>query len=220
MKKFINTYVIPPIAYLLIRVFSITLKLYEEGTEHERKLLGEGKGAALVFWHGRLFYLAHYYLNATGRFKTLVSPSADGEIIARLLAMFGYGVVRGSSFKNAAGALLTLTRCVKNGYWPALIGDGSRGPLHKLQPGGVMISKLSGRPALPVTVSFSRYWTLPSWDRMMIPKPFSKAVVIFGEPVSVPADCDSAGLEAKRKELEAALVRITQRADGYFPVGR
>jgi len=216
MKKFINTYVVPPLAYLLIRLFSYTLKLHEAGAENERRLVEEGKGAILAFWHGRLFYMPHYYRKSPGRFKILVSPSVDGEIIARTLSMFGFGLVRGSSYKSATKALLALARSVDDGFWPTLIADGSRGPIYNLQPGSLMLSKLSGRPALPVTVSFSDYWTLKTWDRLMIPKPFSKVVVIFGQPVSVPEKCDSGMLETKRVEMEAELKRITEMADSYF----
>lgn len=182
----------------------------------ETRLIGEGKPYVLAFWHGRLFYLPHYYRKTARRFKILVSPSADGEIIARTLAWFGFGIVRGSSFKKAGSALLSLARAVKDGFTPVLIADGSRGPIYNLQPGSLLISKLTGAAALPVTVSFSRYWTLGAWDRMMIPKPFAKAVVVYGEPVYAPRNCGEEEMERKRMEMETRLLSITRRADAYF----
>ncbi|MBI4667239.1 MAG: lysophospholipid acyltransferase family protein [Nitrospinae bacterium] len=216
MKNFLNSYVAPPVAFLLIWLISVTLRLFVEGGERESALLGQGKNYSLVFWHGRLFYLPYYYRKTAGRFRILASPSVDGEIIARTLKLFGFGVVRGSSFKGAAKALLALARSASDGYCPVLIADGSRGPIYNLQPGALLISKLSGAPALPVTVSFSSYWTLPTWDKLMIPKPFSKVVVIYGTPVTLSRDCGEDALEKARLDMEADMTAITQRADGYF----
>ncbi|MDH4184045.1 MAG: hypothetical protein OEV92_07485, partial [Nitrospinota bacterium] len=84
------------------------------------------------------------------------------------------------------------------------------------QPGSLMVSRLSGAPALPVTASFDRCWTLRSWDRMVIPKPFCRGVVIYGQPVSLTPGGGREEMELKIKELERTLLNITQQADGYF----
>lgn len=216
MKMFLNAYVAAPLVFAILYLVSMTLRLYEEGKHIEQRLVDEGKPYVLTLWHGRLPYLAYYYRKTPGRFMPLASPSADGEIVSRVLAMFGYRVVRGSSYKRPAPSLLTLARGLKAGFVPALIADGSRGPLYKLQPGSLMLSKLTGCPALPITVSFSRYWTLATWDRLMIPKPFSKVVVVYGEPVYVARDCGEEEMERKRVEMETSLLSITKVADNYF----
>jgi len=216
LKKIVNTYIVPPIAYLLILVISFTLRREETGKAHEAQAKASGKPTILSFWHGRLFYFPYYFWKSNKTWKILSSPSVDGEIIARTLSFFGYGVVRGSTFKNARKALRELKRHTDDGYNTVLIADGSRGPALKLQSGALMVSKLTGAYALPVTVSFDRYWNLKTWDRLMIPKPFSKVIVSFGEPVTVPEKCDSATLEEKRIELEKTLLRITEEADNYF----
>lgn len=215
MKRFLSTYLLPPVLAALIYILNLTLKVIEVDKEIEKKLEEDGKPIIYTYWHGRLFLYPCYYKNRA-RFKLLVSPSEDGEIIARVSCLFGYGIVRGSSYKNPRAALRTLKRLMSEGFSTLLIADGSRGPLEKLQPGSLMLSKLTGCPALPTTVSFSSYWRLKSWDRLMIPKPFSKAVVVYGAAVKVPKACDSAGLEEKRKELEATLHSITDFADNYF----
>ncbi|MGK7345690.1 MAG: lysophospholipid acyltransferase family protein [Candidatus Nitrospinota bacterium M3_3B_026] len=215
-----NTYVAPFLAAAFIYAISKTLKIHEVGKETEKKLTERGETIIYVFWHGRLFFCPHYYrirgLRPAADYQILASPSADGEVVARTLKLFGYSVVRGSSYKSARKSLMELKRAVERGLPAALIGDGSRGPIYKLQPGSLMLSKLTGCPVLPFTMSFSSYWTLKSWDRMMIPKPFSKAVVIYGEPVRVRRDADSAALEKTRAELEAAMRSMTERADSYF----
>ena len=220
MKKFLHSYVIPVFAYALIYLVSKTLRLREEGKDIERGLEREGKPIIYAFWHGRLFYCPYYYKTRSphpvSHYKILVSPSVDGEIIARTLSLFGYGVARGSSYKSARRGLMELRKSVEEGFSAVLIADGSRGPAYHAQPGSLMLSKLTGRPVLPFTVSFSKHWTMKSWDKMMIPKPFSEVVIIYGAPVSVPGDCDAATLEEKRSELERTLRGITERADSYF----
>ncbi len=216
LKKLINTYFIPPILYLAMRLICSTLRVTVAGAEIKQRMDDEGKPIILVFWHGRLFYVPYHYRKTHSQWKVLISASADGETASRALSFFGYGIVRGSSYKNARKALRELTRHANNGFNIAIIADGSRGPLFTLQPGALMISKLTGAKALPVTFSFSKCWTLNSWDRMIIPKPFSKVVVMYGEPVSVPKGCDSATLEEKRDELEARLISITSQADKFF----
>lgn len=220
LKKFLNTYVAPFLAFSLIYLISRTLKIHEAGKEIEERLTEQGEAIIYVLWHGRLFFCPYYYRIRGPRpaadYKALVSPSADGEVFAGILGLFGYGVARGSSYKGARRGLVELKRAVEDGRNAVLIGDGSRGPIYKLQPGSLTLSKLTGRPVLPFTTSFSSYWRLKSWDRMMIPKPFSRAVVIYGEPVRVPADADSAALEKARAGLEAAMRSLTERADSYF----
>lgn len=215
MKRFLHAYVIPPLACALIYVISATLRVTEAGKDMEDELEKEGGPIIYTFWHGRLFYYPYYYKRRE-RYRILVSPSVDGEIIARTLALFGFGITRGSSFKNSRAALRELKRSLDEGYSTVLIADGSRGPRHALQPGALMLAKLTGRPALPMTVSFSSYWTINSWDRLIIPKPFAKAVVIYGPPVRVDGGCGAEELEAKRRELENTLLEITELADNFF----
>jgi len=215
MKRFFTRHILPPIVTALIYVLYHTLKVTEVDKEIEKRLEDNGKPIIYNFWHSRIFLYPCYYKNRS-RFKLLVSPSEDGEIIARVLMLFGYDVIRGSSYKNPLTTLRSLKKRISEGFCALLIADGSRGPYEKLQPGSLMLSKLTGCPALPMTASFSECWRLKSWDRLMIPKPFSKAVVVYGAPVSVPKECDSAMLEEKRKELEATLHSITKFADNYF----
>lgn len=220
MKKILNTYIAPPLLFLLMYAISLTLRVREVGKEKERKLEADGAPIIYVFWHGRLFFCPYYFRTRSTRpaseYSILVSPSVDGEIIARVLSMFGYGVIRGSSFKSARKGLRELVRSVDEGNCAVLIADGSRGPAERLQPGSLMLSKLTGRTVIPLTMSFSSRWTLGSWDRMMIPKPFSEVVVVYGDPAFVPAGAGAEGLERKRQELEVTLRSITKQADGYF----
>jgi len=216
MMKFIKLRVLPVLAFMIMYVISFTLRVKEIGKEKEAKLIKEGKPVILSFWHGRLFYIPYYFRKTSSRWRILISSSNDGEMITQTISWFGYGKVRGSSFKDARRALIGLKRAVDEGYSVAMIADGSRGPCEKMQMGALMVSKLSGAAAIPFTVTFSKYWKMKSWDRFLLPKPFSEAVVIYGDPVVVPPDSPSEILEEKRIELEENLTQITNEADHFF----
>ena len=103
-----------------------------------------------------------------------------------------------------------------SGYDIAITPDGPRGPKFKVQAGALYIAQRSGLPILPISTSAKRRWTLSSWDRFLIPKPFSKSVIAIGEPIYVSLEATPQQLEEKRKELEESLAELTQRADNHF----
>jgi len=117
-------------------------------------------------------------------------------------------------------ALLSIVRIVKNGGSVALVADGSRGPAFKAQDGTIKIAKVTGVPILPITYNASRKKVLNSWDKFIIPYPFSEIVVIYGDPIYVPKDADNEAMEIKRQELEKKLNEITEHVDKYFTMGR
>lgn len=212
IKRFVNFHVAPPAAYALIRGIGATLSVTLTGHDPRQTPPGAAEPNIYVFWHGQLFLYPALFRGRSD-FAILASPSADGEIIARTLQKFGFTVVRGSSFKNARTALREMVRQMEAGRHVVIIGDGSRGPYQKLQPGAVMLAKLTGRPVRAAATAFSRQWTLGSWDRLAIPKPFARAVVVSAEPVSVPSDADDAALERIRADIESSLHDLTRRAE-------
>ncbi|HJM82380.1 MAG TPA: lysophospholipid acyltransferase family protein [Nitrospinota bacterium] len=215
MKSIFNIYVAPFLAYWLLRLLSFTLRLELVGEEIEVQLRKRGP-TILLLWHGRLLYYPHHYRNRSHEFNLLVSPSSDGEIMARVLTAFGFQTIRGSSYSKARSALRELKRSTDNGNCTAMIADGSRGPVYKLQSGALMLAKLTGAPILPTAVSFSNRWTLNSWDKLMIPKPFSKVIFMYEKPVYVPSNCSSAKLKKIRVGLEKTMIEMTARADTWF----
>jgi len=212
----LNRYVIPPLAFALIYLISLTLKVVEIGRDIREKVETGQEPIICAFWHGRMFYYPYAFYKSPIRPSVLVSPSGDGEVIARVLKLFRFGLVRGSSYKKSVTALRRMVKVVKGGSSVVLIADGSRGPLYKFQPGAPILAKLTGRPVVLTSTSYSRYWTINSWDKMIIPKPFSTVALIYDHPVFVPSDCGDECLERTRKELEDRLRSITDQADGYF----
>ncbi len=216
LKRIINSYIAPALIYPLIYSILVTLRLTEKGKEHEKKALAEGKPLIYTFWHSRLLYFPHYYRKTSHDLKILISPSVDGEIITRIATFYGFGAIRGSSFKQARKAFMALKKSILDGFSVGLVADGSRGPSEVFQPGSLMLSKLTGSAVIPLTVSYSSFWTLKTWDRTMIPKPFSDVVVIYGKPVTCPKNADSDDLERLRATLGENLSRITGEADSFF----
>jgi len=215
IKKIIYKYLIPPAGLVIIFLLGMTYRKRIKGGEIEQSLFAQGIPPIYALWHGRLFYWPYFY-RRQGRIHCLVSPSSDGEIIASLLRLFGLNVIRGSSFKGGTRAFRRLIRIVKGGNSAAIIADGSRGPALKVQEGVIHLAMLTGVPILPITYGAERAFVLKSWDRFMIPWPFSRVAVIFGDPVYVRRDLTENQLEEKRIELEQRLNEITKRADDYF----
>ena len=164
----------------------------------------------MAFWHGRILP-ATYYFRRRG-IVVITSDNFDGEWIARIIERFGYGTARGSTSRNAARALLQLTREMAQGKAAGFTLDGPRGPARRAQVGAVWLAKASGHPMLPFHIEAARHWTTRSWDRTQVPKPFSRMALVIGEPIPVASTADDAAIEAKRVELEQALQRLEARA--------
>jgi lysophospholipid acyltransferase (LPLAT)-like uncharacterized protein len=164
----------------------------------------------MAFWHGRILP-ATYYFRRRG-IVVITSENFDGEWIAGIIERFGFGTARGSTSRGARKALLQLKRDMAAGKPAGFTLDGPRGPARKAQPGAVWLAKATGNPVLPFHLEADRYWTVNSWDRTQIPKPFSTVAISMGEPFAVPADADDAVIEAARRSLETRLATLETRA--------
>jgi len=215
MKQFAYKYLIPFFGSIFIFLIGFTCRRVIIAGETEKSLLERGINPIYTFWHGRMLYFPYLY-RFQNKHHILVSPSKEGEIIGNLLKLNMFNIIRGSTFKKGAPALFKLVRIVKEGGSVVLIADGSRGPAFEAQDGSIKIAKLTGRPIIPMTYNASNKKVLNSWDKFIIPYPFSKIVVMYGEPVYVPGDADDGVMEIKRQELEKRLKDMTEYVDGYF----
>jgi len=186
---------------------SLTWKV--EGLEHLR-FEGDGRRPIMAFWHGRVL-TATYYFRGRG-IVVMISENFDGEWISRIIEQFGFRTSRGSTTRGGQRALLQLKREMDRGQPSGFAVDGPRGPARQAQPGAIWLAKLTGSPVVPFHMEASRYWTLKSWDRTQIPKPFSTVALAVGEPIDVPSEADEATLEARRVELEQSLFALERRA--------
>lgn len=198
------------LAGAFIRSLRATLRVERLHPERYLELRARGVPILFALWHGRMFLSI---LEHRGQgIATMASQSEDGEIIARWLERNGYLAARGSSSRGGGSALRALVRHVRAGGHAALTVDGPRGPAREVQAGVVQLAKLTGAWILPITSSASRPRFLASWDRYLLPLPFSRGVVAYGEPFpiapSVP-DEDAASriadaLDASTAEADSA----------------
>jgi lysophospholipid acyltransferase (LPLAT)-like uncharacterized protein len=199
--------------YSLINILGRTARFEVEGWENHERVIDAGGLPIYCFWHDRIFLTTYWWRKR--RIVVMTSRSFDGEYIARFIQRFGYGAARGSSTRGAVGAVVRMARLMRAGCTTAFTIDGPKGPRYVAKMGAVLLAKKSGHPVMPVTMALKRYWTLPSWDKFQIPKPFTRAKVFVAEPIYVPADADEAMLSAKRDELQRVLDDLTRRGDEW-----
>ena len=205
---------IAALGYRTVAILGSTLRWKTEGLEHFDAIVKSGHQPVMAFWHGRILP-ATYYFRRRG-IVVITSENFDGEWIAGIIERFGYGTARGSTSRGARKALLQLTRDMAAGKPAGFTVDGPRGPARVAQAGAVWLSKATGNPVLPFHLEASAHWTLGSWDRTQIPKPFSTVAIAMGEPLYTPSDADEAGIERGRQDLEQRLRGLEERARGML----
>jgi lysophospholipid acyltransferase (LPLAT)-like uncharacterized protein len=196
--------------YRLVAALGATLRWRTEGLDRLDRIVAGGRRPIMAFWHGRILP-ATYFFRRRG-IVVITSENFDGEWIAGIIERFGYGTARGSSSRGGPKALLKLARDMASGKAAGFTVDGPRGPARVAQPGAVWLAKATGNPVLPFHLEASRSWTLGSWDRTQIPKPFATVALVVGEPFDVPGTADDAALEAARQELDERLHTLERRA--------
>jgi len=150
----------------------------------------------------------------------LISAHKDGRIVARAMQHLGIHSVAGSSTRGGRRAANELIEHLKEGHHVSITPDGPRGPARNAKNGAVKIAKQAGVQIYPVAASAERCWRFRSWDRMILPKPFSRAVQIIGQPLDIPPEADETDLEQYRRKLELALNQVSDAADNYFKSDR
>lgn len=166
----------------------------------------------IAFWHNRLF-LMPYCWRSREPFYMLISSHADGRLIAKTVRWHGISTVTGSSSKGGTDALRKLVRRVRDGTTVGITPDGPRGPRMHASEGAISLARLSGTSIVPAAAATSRRKLLQTWDRLVIPLPFSKGSCVWGEPISVPKDSSPEDIEHLRQSLESALIDVSNRAD-------
>jgi lysophospholipid acyltransferase (LPLAT)-like uncharacterized protein len=169
----------------------------EEASVRER---AAGRPVVMALWHGEMLPLLFYHRNR--QIAVLVSEHGDGEISARILSAFGFRLVRGSTSRGAARSLIAIDRELGAGFDVGITPDGPRGPRHSVAPGALLAAHRANVRILPLAAKSSAFWQLGSWDRFMIPKPFARVTIAYGDPVMV--DAASSREAGERTELLAS----------------
>jgi len=182
------------------------------GEDTAATLWNDGQPFVIAFWHGRLLLIGAHWRRKTPM-NMLISQHADGELVARAVGHVGIGTVRGSSKHGGAAAVRTMVKAAKSGECLGFTPDGPRGPRMRASKGVIDVARLTGLPIVPVSLSTRGHRVLDTWDRFCLPHPFTRAVVIWGAPMSVARDADAEVSEAARAALENELIRLTETAD-------
>ncbi len=165
----------------LVRLLASTWRIREVNRAPVQRLRDAGKPVIFVLWHGEMLALLWHHRREG--ITVLISEHGDGEIIARVAETLGFRTVRGSTSRGAGRALLGMSRTVQAGGDAAFTPDGPRGPARKFAPGALIVAQRTGAPIITLAVSPSRAWRLRSWDRFVIPKPFARVRIGYGDPV-------------------------------------
>ncbi|HZV11629.1 MAG TPA: DUF374 domain-containing protein, partial [Candidatus Kapabacteria bacterium] len=173
---------------MLITLLLKTLRIHIHGSDPR----GRGK-FVVAFWHGGMLVPWYVYSKYNG--AALVSASADGEVLARILRAWDIAVVRGSSSSGGSDAVKTMVDLAKEGCSVLITPDGPRGPAHKMKIGALVVAQRAELPLVLCTVKYHKKKVLRSWDSFEIPLPFSRADAYYSEPVIIPQDRTGDALE-------------------------
>jgi hypothetical protein len=176
---------------------------------------GEGAGAEIFcFWHQCVLPCTFFYRRTHA--TIIVSRSFDGELITRILELFGFHTTRGSSSRGAREGLLGLKQVIASGHPAIFTADGPRGPIYRTKMGSIKLAHITGARIGAFHLEPKRAWTMHSWDRFLVPKPFTRIVVSWARWTTVPGDLAESQFEQKREELNAAIERARLRALAHF----
>jgi lysophospholipid acyltransferase (LPLAT)-like uncharacterized protein len=204
--------IVPRIVWALVSLFGRTWRfevIAEKGVTPV--LFGQKAGPEIYcFWHQCVLPCTAYFRKSNA--VILISQSFDGELITRILRMFGLDAVRGSSSRKAREGLLGLKHVIDAGRTAIFTADGPRGPIYQTKMGPIKLAQITGAPIGAFHLQPKRAWVMNSWDRFLVPKPFTRIVVSWAQWTHVPTDLPAEQFETKRQELNEALERARIRA--------
>ncbi len=167
-----------------------------------------------TFWHNRMFLMPWMWdhLFPARPAVILTSPSGDGEIIARVCAAFRLKAARGSSSRRGGQAMIELARLARAGHDIGVTPDGPRGPKYQLNPGVIKLAQLTGLRLLPLHVRYTRAIRFRTWDGFLLPLPFSRVEIEFGQPLAIPREATEAECETLRLSFQDVLTAGTRES--------
>jgi hypothetical protein len=202
------------LGYWIIRLICSTLRWEFNQPENLESIRAAGKRFIYAFWHGRIFTATYYFRNRG--IVVMTSRNRDGEYIARVIQRFGYGAARGSSTRGSHGVTVECLRAMKAGRDVGLTIDGPQGPRYIAKPGAAYLARKSGNAVLPFNVSVDKKWVMRSWDHFQVPKPFSRAVVLVGNPIFVDPDATREQIEHAEVQIQKSLDELRDRSDSWW----
>jgi len=197
------------LVFALIRLIWRSCKVSVQGDQYAQALMADQQTFIPCYWHQQHIFCAWYLLGLQKqglKLGFLISPSRDGEMPAAIVESLGATAIRGSSNRTGARALRDLYKILHQDQVSTVnTPDGPTGPIFKFKPGAIMLSQLAQCPILPMGFQAKSAWRLKSWDRFIVPKPFSQVIINIGEPVQIPKSLDAEAQTQYAEKLEASL---------------
>jgi lysophospholipid acyltransferase (LPLAT)-like uncharacterized protein len=212
LKHFLYQRVVPRAGLLLVKLLSLTFRIRLMDQNQEQAAIDKHAGVIYASWHQR-FFPGITFFSTRKPITIIISKSLDGEMISRVVKALGWHPVRGSSSRGGKEALTQIKQLGKIGYKVGHIVDGPTGPFGVVKPGLIRIAQFTGMPIIPTITSARHRWVFNSWDRFMIPKPFSRVIIRFGKPIYVPKKLDAKAFETQRLGVEKALIHLYADTD-------
>lgn len=223
MKKlleFLKIYLLGTLAALLLMLIHRSLRIKWRTITPEGLTVFESPPKIIAFWHGRQLMIPMEYWAFKSKNKipvnALVSMHSDGRLIAFTIGLFGVRNVAGSSSKGGGEATKILIEKLRSGESVGITPDGPRGPINQAKPGTIRIAAATGAPIYPISFSARKRWQFGSWDRMILPKPFSEVVIVVGQPLRVTEELSDSNIARLTNELNERLLQVEQEADSEW----
>lgn len=211
-----QTKILAQVIYFFIRILNLTYRYEFVGLDHKKKAKETLPNKTFVYalWHQNL--VGAIFSHIGERFTMVISESSDGELVAITCEKFGHIPARGSSTRGGKKALIEIVKNVRRGIPGALSVDGPKGPAKQVKPGVIEIARLAECPILPLSPYAKSFWTFEkSWDQFRVPKPFTKIVVVIGEPIYVDANLEKEKFENVANLITESIDRGEETAKSY-----
>lgn len=196
-----------------IRFVRLTSRFTIEGTGPRDALKADGRPFIIALWHNRIAMMPYAWSKETQNLTVMASAHRDGRLVIEGLGRFGFAAVPVDSRQGGSGPTRQVLRLLKEGKSVGITPDGPRGPRMRLRGGMITIAAMAQVPIVPVAYSASHRKILRSWDRFLLPLPFSRMVCLWGEPIGPPPRGDAQAFERVRREVEARITELTNECD-------
>ena len=215
LKRLIYQQIFFYIGLLSVKIISSTYRIKVIKPEIELNVLKRGQVPIYASWHQRFFTGITFFARRKP-ISIMISQSRDGELISRIVNQLGMHTVRGSSSRGGGKALNEICEMAHRGYRIGHIVDGPRGPFGVVKSGLVRIAQHSGMPIIPTIISAEKKWIFKSWDRFIVPKPFSRVIIRFGDEINVPKNLQGSAFEKKQFSIEDTFKKLYAETDSVW----
>jgi len=224
IKNFLKNYIIKKFLSLVGALYVYIVYISSQKTfinkDNFDKLILENKSFIYALWHDQLL-LSPFTWQTKNRIDILISKHKDGDIIADLIKYHGFNSIRGSTNnpskekeKNTISSIRKIIKTLKANVSIGITPDGPRGPRHRVSEGTINIARISNKKILPMALAYKEQWVINTWDKFIIPKPFNKICIVWGDPIDI--EINKIDVPIQQEALEKSLINITEIATNHI----